>query len=450
MAIAETLPIAPADLLIDESNPRIAQPNAGQHKALRALAEHLSNKPKGSSKLQALAADIVEHGLDPSNLSIVMPQTGHAGRYVVLEGNRRLAALRVLENPELVVEAVPAKVLTQLRKLSKDYQDNPVESVPCLVVKDRGEAAHWIQLRHTGENAGAGIVPWGSDDASRFRDRSGVGEPHTQALDFLMDRGDLTPDIRRKVPATTFKRLIEAPPVRARMGLELQNRVLYALAKEDRIAKALMHVVNDLLSGSTRVGDVYTKEQRAAYAAKLPASVVVTPTVPSGRGTPLKGTAPAATKPPGHVQRVAKQRDRLIPKDCALGIPAGRVANIERELRRLSLEDHTNAVSVLFRVFLELSVDVYIEANFGVLPEDDRTPLHKKITSVLTDLLSRKKIAPKQATAVRTLCVKDSFLAPSISLMNQYVHNPHVFPAPGDLRSHWDNLQPFAMAIWST
>ena len=62
----ETLPIRPADLLIDEENPRISQPNAGQNKAHQSLAQHQQRK------LQMLARDIVQNGLNPSELPIVM------------------------------------------------------------------------------------------------------------------------------------------------------------------------------------------------------------------------------------------------------------------------------------------------------------------------------------------------------------------------------------------
>src|SRR3990170_1490353 len=114
--MATSMAIKPADLLIDEENPRISQPNVGQHKAQQAVAQHQQRK------LQMLAKDIIRFGLDPSQLSIVMSFENDQSRYVVVEGNRRLTALRALENPEFLVDVVSKGVLAEIRKLSKEYQ----------------------------------------------------------------------------------------------------------------------------------------------------------------------------------------------------------------------------------------------------------------------------------------------------------------------------------------
>lgn len=432
-------PLAPADLFIDEENPRISQPNAGQNRALQSLAEHLG------PKLVALAADIVAHGTDPADLPIVMAHVGHQGRFTVLEGNRRLAALRVLESPDSVSDAVNLAHLRQLRKLSKDYQANPVDQIVCVVVRDRDEARHWIELRHTGENGGAGRVPWGSDESARFRSR-GKPEIHSQALDFLQRRKDLTPESRRLIPASSLKRLLETPELRARIGIETQKGDLHLLADEGRIAKALMHIINDLTSGTTKVGQIYTKAQRQAYAKNLPADIAVKPTTKSGHGTAATSTTSSGSGTKPHA-RTPRKRDRLIPRDSVLSIPKGRIYDIEVELRKLSLEDSPNAVSVLFRVFTELSVDSYLEDH--PLGATDNDKLRKKIELVANDLEAKKKINKQQGRAIRSANQAHSSLAPGSNTMNDYVHNEYIFPSAGDLRALWSSLQPFITAIWT-
>src|SRR4051794_12842201 len=118
--------IPPADLLIDAENPRLTRPNAPQRDAFREMAKYQGRK------LLALAKDIQRRGLNPSESMIVMPLNDDRKRFIVLEGNRRLTALKALENPELLVGAADRGVLDGIRQLSREYQDNPIEVVQCL------------------------------------------------------------------------------------------------------------------------------------------------------------------------------------------------------------------------------------------------------------------------------------------------------------------------------
>ena len=120
-------------------------------------------------------------------------------------------------------------------------------------------------------------------------------------------------------------------------------------------------------------------------------------------------------------------------------------SEMERDVRRLSLKDYPNAVSVLFRVFIELSADEYIDA--AALPTAGNPTLTNKLQAVTQDLVTRKKLTPQQAKPVRRALQKDYFLAASTSLMNAYVHNQYVFPSPSDLRSGLNSLQPFVIAM---
>ena len=382
--------------------------------------------------------------MNPAELLIVTPLPDQS-RYTVLEGNRRLAAVRALESPESIGDAITPATLKKIRKLSRDYSANPIEDIQCVVVRTRDEARRWIELRHTGENEGAGLVPWGSDESGRFKSRSGTAPIHLQALDFLQQRGHLTADSRRDLPTTSFKRLLGSPSVRSKLGVESIGGVLRLRADNTRVAKALMYIVDDLASHRIKVRHIYTKEQREQYATGLPSHLVVTPTIPHGKGPAASNqfrdavTKSAARKTAG----IPKKRDRLIPRDCVLSIPPGRIKDIYGELRKLSLENYTNAVSVLFRVFVELSVDAYLADNRLSEENPNQEKLRVKIESVSLDLQRKKKLNKQQGRAVRSANLDHSTLAPGVATLNGYVHNEHVFPAPTDLRQHWNSLQPF-------
>jgi hypothetical protein len=435
-AMPEITSLPLPDLLIDAENPRLPQPNVGQREALRALA---AQEPQ---KLIFLAKDILAHGMNISEFPIVMPLNDDLKRYTVLEGNRRLAALKALENPEWLVGAMQTSEVEEMRRLGKQYQSDPIEAVQCVAVATRDEAQHWIELRHTGgQNNGASVVPWGADDAARFRARTGNFEFHTQALNLLEHEGQLTPAKRRRVKSTSLKRLLGTPEVRAKIGIDSQDGKLTITGEEKRVLKALLHVVNDM--EHVKVRDIYTHRQRIDYANRIPSNLA---SGASGGGT---GSASAKQKAQkgSSGSRANSPRDKLIPAKCVLNITDPRLQDIARELRKLSLSDHANAVSVLFRVFIELSADAYMDRE--KLPGSVDDKLTAKLLAVTADLISRQKLTKQQAAPVRLVCNKNSFLAPSTGLMNEYVHSKFIFPAPVDLRSYWDSIQPFITAVWA-
>jgi hypothetical protein len=440
--MATTLDIPISALLVDDKNPRLPQPNLGQRDAQRAIANDQQRK------LFKLAEDIVAFGLNLAELPIVMQQKDDLHRYTVLEGNRRLVAIKGLENPEWLIGIFSSPLLSKMRELSRAYLRNPIDAAQCLVVKDREEASHWIELRHSGSQLeGAGIVPWLADQAARFRARTSGLRLHSQILDLLEIRGDLTPEKRAQIPTASLRRLLETPAIAARLGIEFRGGNLRLLASEARVAKAVMYVINDLTRPDKKklaTKDIYTKDQRVEYANKLPANVTVGK--PAKKGKAVTPVAPVKAKPV--VVRRRGPRDHLIPPDCVMAIVDQKLVDIERELRGLSLEHQTNAVSVLFRVFLELCCDSYI-TRLGLQNDILRDKLSKKMKDVADDLVSRKQLSESQARPVRHAAAKDTYLAASVSTLHEYVHNLNVFPQPTDLRNGWNSLQPFFVAVWS-
>lgn len=444
--MSETTSIPPANLLVDAQNPRLPQPNTAQREILKSIAE------RDPRKFLVLAKDIAKNGLSPSELPIVMPAGDQTNRYIVLEGNRRISAVKIIENPDLVADILDKKTLQSLRELSRDYQQSPIEFINCVVVKDREAAKTWILLRHTGQNNGAGVLPWGHEESERFKVTTGDTPYQVQALDFLEKHGLLTHEDRCDVPLTSLKRLLGTPEVRKKLGVGLVKGVLMIHADPKQVAKALAHVVNDLTSKNVAVRDIYTKPDRLKYAEQFPASLV--PSQVSKAGVSARDVAldqnGTAKKKPNRARKAqpTRVRDYLIPSSCFLKIADPRIMDISGELRSISIERFPNAVAVLLRVFLELSLDAYIDGASGRVAATHDDKLAKKIATVVADLLAFKKLTQQQAKPVKRIGSQDSFLAPSIEQMHQYIHNRHTFPANSDMRTHWDSLQPFVVALW--
>jgi len=439
--------IAPALLILDSQNPRLLTPATDEGSALIALARVLEDK------LAELAEHIVTFGIHPADPLYVIEAPEAAGRYIVLEGNRRVAALRALEAPAALASALPPAILTRIKELSKTYlKAGGLDQVQCAVFASREEASPWIELRHTGGHKGAGTVGWGADEAQRFKVRQGGQrpKPHTQALDFLEQQGALTTELRSQVPTTSLERLLGTPAVRERLGIDVEAGVLMLMADAAAVTKALMHVVRELASGSVPVKRIYTTAQREAYADQLPPRVVVKATRAAGDGIPaITGEAPAAAADNANqAPRRRKKRDRLLPGACRLNIPnTSRCKDIEEELRRLSLDKHTNAISVLYRVFLELSCTEYIKRHRLRVSRD--SDLANKMRATAEDLVSKGKLTEAERKPITQSANSESFLAVNVKVMHDYVHNENIFPAAADLRNHWNSAQSYVVALWA-
>lgn len=242
--------------------------------------------------------------------------------------------------------------------------------------------------------------------------------------------------------ATSLKRLLGTPEVRAKLGIESRDGKLIVVGDHARVVRALKHVVRDL--DNMKVKAIYTQDQRIAYANALPTSIAV-PSLGKASASTTAASKSAGGTSRG-VQRISTGQidscDLRTQHHCA---PS---TDIARELRKLSLSQCPNAVSVLFRVFVELSADSYIDREKLTATSKDEK-LSKKLLAVTNDLVTRKKLTNQQASPVRLVCSRNSFLAPSSALMNEYVHSNYIFPAPVDLRSYWDSIQPFVVAVWA-
>ena len=130
-----------------------------------------------------------------------------------------------------------------------------------------------------------------------------------------------------------------------------------------------------------------------------------------------------------------------------------RIAEINKELRTIRLEDARNAIAVLMRVFLEMSVDHFLEHNGGTLrftPKGSTReiwkPLDKKLAEVVDMLISMKVPREHFTSLTRDLSKDDSPM--HLDLFHRDVHDRFATPSISDLTAAWDHAQPLFEKIW--
>ncbi len=455
-----------SNLSLDLQNPRY-EVQKSQSEALNTMADDQKDK------LLALLRDIIENGLNPSDLPIVMPDSKKDKSYIVLEGNRRIAALKLLKKPEIVLDK---RLQAKYRKLHDKHKDFKLKTVECLVVGSREEANLWIERKHEGEMEGIGTIRWTTVQKSRFlSNKSGKDSVILQLIDFMKIIGENDDEFQsqlQRTKATNIERLLGTPEVRARLGLDYNNGLYSSRILPEEAFRGLKAIIKRLSRSDFNVKSIYHKDDRLSFLNGIPDDELPELSKKSDTSWLLKDFLSQGQKSKPETsetdtdssdrqgnqdsknenQSRPTSRDIFIPENLSLPITNDRINRLFSELKRLSHNIHPNACAILLRVFIELSVDSFLE-EFSLLSKSvvsgskDSRSLKEKTNTVIQKLESLNMIDSSFAKGIRSEMNKDHTPV-GIDTLHAYVHNSHFNPIPETLMYSWDNIEPFIVALW--
>lgn len=439
-----TADIEVAKLRLDVRNPRLAAIPDSQREAFGEIAD------AQGSKLLALCKHIARHGLSPAQRFIVIPDDEN--QFIVLDANRRLTALRALEQPDLLVGRLSESDMRQLRQLAETY--SAPSDVACVVFAKREDADLWVELLHEGESEGAGLVAWSAQQKARHRARSGTKPPHMQVLDFVRSEGALTAEATRRYdrgnyPVSTLERALTTPRVRERLGIDIQDGQVVTRYPKSEVLKGLTKLVDEIGTGTVKVGDFMSVTDRKAYVDRFKEAQL--PDVKT-RLDVAESLSEAPDKPPTKAVRKVTDREhstartKLIPSEFSIAIGASRINDIYLELKRkLRVDEVPNAAGVLLRVFVELSVDEYIERN--AVPEPKDPKFANKVGAVANHMEANGVMSSKDLVPVRE-AIKSADKLTLATNLNALVHNRRMTVSGTELKAIWDRLSHFVECLW--
>lgn len=407
--------------------------------------------------LYNLAEHIINHGLNPNDRIEVVASNHDKTKYIVLEGNRRTITLKLLNNPDLIEGSKFVSLKKKFKKLLDMNKNGVVKEVDCLVYDDPKDADTWIGLKHGYGTSGVYTDTWEPLQKQRFGERTeGKTSTSLQIISLIKKSDDVPTEIKsnvEKITTTNLDRLIDDPDVRKFLGIEINNGVIQSTIDEKEVIKGLTQVIKDILDPKFTVKKIYNKEDRKDYINKFPKSSQ--PNVSNKARKPWQFNSAASAQPAAapavKPKPNPKDRSTLLPKNCVIKIGKPKVNTIYHELLKLEVNKFTNATAVLFRVFVELSVDSYIEEHGLVsTPSAAKSGMNfQQKMNVVANHLENKKFADTAICKGIKAAIKDSNDILGIDTWHAYVHNNKFSPTPSNLIITWDNMQDFIIILWN-
>ena len=457
--MTEHVELSIGELLLDRENPRLGATGSQSE----ALAGIVTLSPE---YFRNLMASVREDGLDPGD-SLYVVRSDDGDDFVVLEGNRRLSALKVLSNPDLLAGTDLAEsVARPLVREAIGFERNEVEPIRCVLFDDREEANDWIRRRHTGVAEGEGRIRWKPLDIQRFsNDYTTI-----DVIEFVGRNADYSKGGWDKAHAalgggksTNLTRLLDSAAGQEHLGISAEmdgGRKTPNLATDPKWAlDVLRRIVDDILSGDVDSRRLNRASDIEKYFAELPPALQPSEYSTVGKPTPFRDINLAgsrgspARKPPAKKRVAPSKRKMLAPKthpfdmssSTKLGMLVGEAASLN--IDRLPLSG-----AFVLRAVVELAVNDYMKTNNLPLEPSGggrEFDLTRKATDVVDHLRSKKTMKPADLRSFRNrLLTKTS--ACSIQSLNGFVHNRYELPSADDLRAGWEASLPLLIATYGT
>ncbi len=461
-------------LVLDALNPRI--PAIDQGLDQRELIADLVV----SDDVYGLAKNFVENGYFPVESLIVIKN--QANKYVVIEGNRRLAALKLLLKPE----RAPKDEVHRFKALSNRIDIDTIKKVKVIIAPSRGEAAPIIISKHTQNQ----IKGWKPITKGRYYQNflnngfsiadlsSEYNIPTPEIIRTLrlyefyllacsLELPEETAEIvrdPRKFDITILERLYGGKAAKEFLGITFEQEKIIGHVDEVEFKKAFAKIVTDIAVGNIKSRDVYHSKDRIAYLESIQeykpdlnkpgyfSTKEMFHAPQSDAEERQSASSTVATKP--RPRKKQKKQVGLIPPHFICEVNNQRINYIFEELQKIEVAKFANATAILFRVFLETSISHYLDrtGHLEVLIQNIKAARQKKkfpsdwhptLSQMLNYLVNSDAGLIKNGNLLKVL---NKFISQndklfSVDTLNLFVHNEFYIPTEESLRGFWHQLE---------
>ena len=255
------------NLQLDPLNPRLPARLSG------AKDKEVLNWMLSDATLIDLMASIAENGFFPGE-PIIVQQEGN--NFIVIEGNRRLAAIKLLDDPSLAT--ISPKSVLSLSEEAKQKHNIP-KKVWVYVVLKRKEVENYLGFRHV-----TGVKQWPVISKARYLNQLYLQKENTNYevyKELAKEIGSKAPYVRRLLTGYRAFEIIQSrkyynipdldeenfdlslitdaitmhSALSNYMGVDMESDAPFEHINQDRLREVTFWLYEKLSNGKTRIGD---------------------------------------------------------------------------------------------------------------------------------------------------------------------------------------------------
>lgn len=456
--------VAIGEILLDMSNARI---RAGHDQA--DCVQRILRK---EDQLIALAEDIAEHGLNTIPI-LVSPAPNK--QHVVRDGNRRITALKLLNDPERW--SPDTRLKAKFAAIRKQYQENIPYEIDVLSSTNEAAIIREVISRHSGAAGGVGQLDWSAYLRTVYLVTHQLPAEYKRPGQYAFWAEDHDINVGDDFPISTLQRFFTKENL-ARLGFDISDKdELIPNLRLDVVKKIATTIMGDFESVRINVDSVRSPADATAYITRVRSMHgLVEPAPPPSSPTsapappPTAGPSPAPAPSPGGGQApmalgqpatpspsppapapspktLPSDRKRIFGRSSpGIAIPAAekKAATIVVELRLMDLDDTPFAASMLLRALVEIS-DEHYRKKMSIL---DKNALYKNVAASSDSMLNRKLLTSSEHDIVKRVCGGDSASFLHIETLQRMLHRNTHHSSKQFVNNMWDNLCSFIQACW--
>lgn len=472
--------VSPLNIDLDPRNPRLPGLPEG------ATKDQIIEELFSTSKVKEMVRSVAKSGFYPDQRVVVIRKDSGRG-FVVIEGNRRVAACKVLLDPDLAPER-HSRIVRKWSVNAEPFKSSFLK-IPIVVAPSRLAATQMLASKHLNQ---APVISWSRYAQGRFAinafadgqdiqevmDETGLSESDLRGsiqearmfelflgLNWTPEEKGIIEENLEKFPIESLSRILKSSATQEALGsvsFEDDGWITFSWTREsiEPILKRFLYDTFAPLAGVKKsyynsrtlndVGDV------KVYLATIPQEIKPTPSkvkvsakdlVPdaelkAGRPVPVK--APPKKKSPLKLRKV---KLTALPTDIDMDLKNDKALALLDELQTIIPEDFSCATGLLLRSLLEIALIARIK-KVGKWPDCmSRYGSDRNLIPTLNQLL---KYAETCESTILDLNLRNSLSNQGTvpkRLLNLVAHNDqHIF-GQEEARDSANKLTPLLRAL---